>query len=519
MKRAAIYVYYDKNGLIADYALFFIKSLLEVCSKVQVVINGKIIPKELEKLKIDGVDVVQRKNIGYDFWAYREGVLQFKDCFYDIDELILCNSSVYGPFYPFFDMFDKMEKSEADFWGITLHPASDYKIIKNNKNTQIKEHIQSYFLVFKKKMLQDNRFLDYFLNMKKINGRKEAIGYLEIQLTEYFKNLGFKYDTYIKRNNEPHDNVAQYMSDYLIAKKCPVIKKTCFFHRYDLFQKKCAETSTKRAYELIKKTGYDTKLIIKDVLRNRKTGDIKKFLHLNFVIEGKKDIILHDKIALCVENDCFLPVADKFSNIFDIFHIENSSDKNYFDKIKEISKKYDYILYLSDNTAFLPPDIKSGYIEHIINCLMKDENYIKGIVSLFEKDDNIGVLTPIPFLFPDFEFYFNFVKKEEFLEFKNENNMNFIPDEKDLNLCSGSFWVKSEVLFNVDNINLNEKLNKGMIYSMLAQNSGFLTGSVAPSFKMAEYADNLQYKAQKIPQFLFRLIEKIERKLHKIVLK
>ena len=47
MKRLAIYVYHNEMGVIEDYALFYLKSLLEVADEIVVVINSLIVDEFL----------------------------------------------------------------------------------------------------------------------------------------------------------------------------------------------------------------------------------------------------------------------------------------------------------------------------------------------------------------------------------------------------------------------------------------------------------------------------------------
>ena len=159
MKRLAIYVYHNEMGVIEDYALFYLKSLLEVADEIIVVINGAIEKNELLKLNNPFIKIIQRENKGYDFWAYRAGFFSIgSEKLKTFDEIIFANSSVYGPIYPFFELFEKMREKRVDFWGITKH----------QKTKKIKEHIQSYFFVVRKNLFLNPIFRLYFENLRLI---------------------------------------------------------------------------------------------------------------------------------------------------------------------------------------------------------------------------------------------------------------------------------------------------------------------------------------------------------------
>ena len=166
-RRIAIYVYHNVLNKVSNYALYYLSSLKEITDEIIVVLNGKFDEKEKEKLYNLNLAVLERENKGYDFFGYRKGILSISnDKLSKCDELILCNSSTFGPLFPFKNLFNEMQKKECDFWGITKHPSIKQNVIRFNFETKIKEHIQSYFLVFRKSMFLDPRFINYFENLR-----------------------------------------------------------------------------------------------------------------------------------------------------------------------------------------------------------------------------------------------------------------------------------------------------------------------------------------------------------------
>ena len=135
-KRLCLCVFYEKNGVLRNYVSFYLNALKEICEKVIVIANGKITQESKDKLKELDIDLIQRENKGLDFGAWKETL--FKLGFENIkeyDELILTNTTCYGPLYPFSEIFNKMNEKKCDFWGITKHPEAE----KDN----IPKHIQS----------------------------------------------------------------------------------------------------------------------------------------------------------------------------------------------------------------------------------------------------------------------------------------------------------------------------------------------------------------------------------------
>ena len=119
-KRYAIFVFYDGEGIVDDYSTYFLRELQKVTDRILCIVNGKVTEEGIKKLQACSSEVLVRENKGLDITAYNLGL--FRDgydtlCSYD--EAIVCNATVFGPFYPFSEMFDSMAKRDLDFWGIS----------------------------------------------------------------------------------------------------------------------------------------------------------------------------------------------------------------------------------------------------------------------------------------------------------------------------------------------------------------------------------------------------------------
>ena len=100
-------------------------------------------------------------------------------------ELVLCNSSFYGPFYSLNSVFDAMDEN-VDFWGITAWRGEPWP-----------DHIQSYFYVFRKKLFHSEVFRRYWDELNWPQNRTEAIERCETLLTKKFASQGFVWSTLI----------------------------------------------------------------------------------------------------------------------------------------------------------------------------------------------------------------------------------------------------------------------------------------------------------------------------------
>lgn len=188
MKRTAIFCFYDEEGIVDSSTKYLLNELKKISNYIITVINGSI--KDINLFQQYSDLVIVRDNIGYDVSAYKSA-LNNSVCKEFIDkstELILVNNTFFGPFISFDRIFDKMEGC-SDFWGIT------------RVETNMALHIQSYFMVYKEKIIRDKRFYDYFLNY--INESQmnylNVVAAFENGLMHYLMDLGYSYDTYISR--------------------------------------------------------------------------------------------------------------------------------------------------------------------------------------------------------------------------------------------------------------------------------------------------------------------------------
>ena len=155
-RRITVFAHYDKDNIIDDYVINYLKGLKEVSESLIFVSDGEL--SDFEKSKLYGLAdfVIAEKHGEYDFGSYKRGVLKVKEQNLTCEELILANDSCYGPLFPLKKVFDEMQECQCDFWGIT----------ENKYGIKGKErHIQSYFLVFKTQILEDESFVQFFKNV------------------------------------------------------------------------------------------------------------------------------------------------------------------------------------------------------------------------------------------------------------------------------------------------------------------------------------------------------------------
>ncbi|MBQ8785057.1 MAG: glycosyltransferase [Alphaproteobacteria bacterium] len=217
-KRLAVFASFNKDGLILDYVVYYLKELKKVVDGIIFVTDNPILPTELEKIKDFIVYAECQRHEEYDFGSYKRGFFWAKKngLLKDCEELVFCNDSCYGPVYPFSEMFEEMSTRSCDFWGMT-------------QNIEIAEHIQSYFLVFQKNVFNSRHFIKFIKNIKPQSSVQKVIKKYEIGLSQHLLKHGFIADSYVEynpTNDYPyiyHKNLTIFPI-FLLEKKAPLIK-------------------------------------------------------------------------------------------------------------------------------------------------------------------------------------------------------------------------------------------------------------------------------------------------------
>jgi len=548
MNRIAVYVYYDKEGEIKNYALHSIRALLDVTDKVIVVLNGEMKALEVDKLQNPKIQVIERENKGFDFWGYREGYLSLTDEeLNECEELVFTNNSVFGPVFPYSELFGTMKSRNVDFWGITKHPCSNKSYNSIGLSTKIKAHIQTYFIVFRKTMITSPEFRKYFTELPPVQTKKEAINKLEINLTKHFKKLGFEYDTFVDESSLEYgvENAMQYLPDIMLEKyHNPFVKKSIFGARYDLAQRESSGNKSAIVLDFIKnKTNYDVKLITDEIIRSYSYDNILRFLNLNYILsDTHRQNFSPDKAAIIYDssdetvNKIVEPYFKSLYGLIDIYVINRSNANfnipgvkmkffdntlSYLKQIDTLSNNYSYMyFFLPDEETFASMNLvqKETFTKHVLNCSIASKYFVSNVFDTFKNNEFLGLLTPIPFIHSGFELSKKIIKNKDIEKF--EKQYGFVSDIslKLLNTITPAFWITKEGFNRIDecvDFDNKEKINKGIIYTLLLLKHGLLAGRISTAFAAETYASNLEYRQLNENKFLSNLAYKIEKYFYK----
>lgn len=217
MKRLAIFAFYNEKGLINDYVVTYLKYLKEVSDNIIFVADNEPNVKELSKIYLLVSHIESYHHGEYDFGSYKIGFKYAKEHYLldDVDEIILCNDSCFcvDSLKP---AFDKMATNSCDFWSMTA-------------SNEYEPHLQSFFLVVKKKLFNSEVFSNYLDNVKHLDRFLEIVNTYEIPLKKTFEKEGFKSASYIKA---PKKNNPTFFPIKCVKAKMPLIKRKIFVDSY-----------------------------------------------------------------------------------------------------------------------------------------------------------------------------------------------------------------------------------------------------------------------------------------------
>lgn len=292
IKRIAIFAFYDKNGKLTKDVEYLLTNLRNAVNKLVVVVNGKL--NESGKIGCLADYLIIRENKGYDAGAYKAAI--FDDVvdrmIAQSEELIFCNDTFYGPFISFREILKKMEKTTSDFWGLNL---SDNGLLT---------FIQSYFLLFRKRILESGDLKNFFeerIDADTLDFNKVLLGF-ERGIFEFLIRRGYRYGAL----NIQHYHVYSSVDASICYDKLPILKKKAFSSGHYVKEK-----MLNALHYINENYNYDINLILADI-RERYS------VQLNCEeIESHPIQIDSEKVKIVKSGkEDLLQFADKYDNVY-----------------------------------------------------------------------------------------------------------------------------------------------------------------------------------------------------------
>jgi rhamnosyltransferase len=182
LKRLAIYAHFDLQGALAPYARHHLEQLRAAFDRVVFVTTSILTPEARAAVDALADRVLAIPNAGRDFAMWRAALdVEPVD---DIDELLLTNSSLYGPFRSYREILAELDVVEFDYCGAT-------------EGLSPKWHLQSFFLLFRKQVLRSPAFRAFWSSVLAYPepDKLQVVYSYELGLSSWFHLHGFKHHT------------------------------------------------------------------------------------------------------------------------------------------------------------------------------------------------------------------------------------------------------------------------------------------------------------------------------------
>lgn len=329
MKRLLLYVHFNKYNRISSHVYYQLTKMRQIFSNVVFISNSSVSDKDYQKLvDLHLVDnFIQRENIGFDFAAWRDGMtaVGFEELT-TYDSVTIMNDTCFGPLWDIKDYYLEYESDDSvDFWGLTNNRATP----KSRYTQGFREHIQSYFITFKKSVIVSPEFKNFWENVKNYTNVQDVIDNYETQVTTEFLDAGFNYKVIFNTVNEDashmlHADFSFYHPTAILRHRVPFIKVKAIDNNQHI--------TPYLLDEIAKQSDYPVDLIISH-MSEINFPDFKYLLARKYVKEvpavslADKKIAVHLHVFYVDLLEDFLDAFENFHFVYDLFITTDNATK------------------------------------------------------------------------------------------------------------------------------------------------------------------------------------------------
>ena len=532
MRRLCIYLTYDKQGTIDTYIGYMLKELKTCADALVVVCNENKISKGLNNLEPYADRIYYRENIGFDAGGFKDALCNLLGWEYVLafDELALVNDSIFGPFRPMAEIFAEMKQQQVDFWGLAM---AEYGACKNNYGKDVPEHIQSYFMVIRFSMLHSREFKEYWENMPYYTVFSELFREYEFKFTQYFYDLGYSYsalaDTKANDSNNIVNNYCQYAAipyELIERRNFPFLKKQQI--GFDVLDMQTQEQIRLAIDYIGKNTVYDVNLIWENLIRTLDVSDLQRNLCLRYVIQPERnpsDYLNRTAVIVFAEQkesigfvleylwkiplSCNIKIFSLKKDIIEIYKTAGLACEeiciNTRESLLDKLSSFDFVCILHDadiTSEKRPSCTGKSYFYSIWENMLKDKEYIHGIINLFLKENRLGLLVPPQ---PHFAEYFGELGKGWNGKYEKARMLVEtlglscqMSESKAPFRVSSNIWIRGSILKSLKSMKTDDYQYLPYMWSYIAQAAGYYSGIVESADYAAMNEINLQYYLNQI---------------------
>ncbi|WP_232820893.1 rhamnan synthesis F family protein [Dyella sp. C11] len=556
MRRLCIFSFYDADGIVDDYVIYFLREMGRHVERILFYSNGPL-TRDAE-VALQGLvhEVILRPNEGFDILPYKEGLelIDFdRDGHYD--EVMMVNHTCYGPIFPFDELFSVMSQRKCDFWGVTAHMEMTPNPF-TGKGT-LPYHLNSNFIVVRKDMLRSKSFRAYWEKLGGSLTYETAVQSHETVFTQHFTKLGYVCECYLDCTKYGSHYPAFIDIDETIVDRSPLLKRRPFFHDPRFLEHYSVDLP--RAIDVVERTSdYDRSMIWKNITRSSELRTLNTNAALTSVLPDVR--IKQDappaglRVALCVHLfytdmlDEILALGDTIPGQYDFIATTETEEKR--QAIESAARQHNNIahiivrvveqnrgrdmssllitcrdLFLEDRydvvcrlhtkkTPHLASSRAGGFKRHMFENLLNSPGYTANVLDMFQDNPWIGMAVP-PIIHISYgtlghAWYDNKARAQDIAQ-QLKLNVRFDPDTP-VGAFGGMYWFRPKALtklfehrwkwtdFEPEPYPLDGSLGHALerLLTYVAQDAQYTTQQIISSHLAASNYAMLEYKLQRL---------------------
>jgi len=177
--KVCVFAHFDRKGDVHGYVLHYLKALRRAGFKIVFVSNAPaLLHPGLAEVSTLADLVLRRKDVGEYFGAYKDGIAALGDLG-KIDQLLLANDRLYGPFFPLSEIFHRMSALPGQFWSLTDSWERAY-------------HLDADFVLFGREAIASAAFVKFWAGVRYANSRHYVFRYYEVGLSQALIAAGLR---------------------------------------------------------------------------------------------------------------------------------------------------------------------------------------------------------------------------------------------------------------------------------------------------------------------------------------
>ena len=216
--RVVLFMHFDGAGNVRPQIFDYLNDLAANNLEVVFVTNAaKLNAPALQNLQEICAGIIIRRNIGYDFGAWRDAILHLDLPQAQTEEVILANDSVFGPLTPMGDVLRRINYKKADVWGLT-------------ESWQVRYHLQSFFMAFGPAALQAEAWRKFWRQVRPVPMKAYVVRTYEIGITQAMVKGGLSctamwpYETLLKKVDNVSFGQLVEESETNVGKLDPIVR-------------------------------------------------------------------------------------------------------------------------------------------------------------------------------------------------------------------------------------------------------------------------------------------------------